>query len=412
MGDTGATGATGSPYVSSYAFVFNTGAQTLSAATSTPSGTQIVSFDNGGGGGAPSSGIGFSNGGNTLTLEDAGVYYARYTLTGTPTFSGQVSLRLGLISGTSPLSIIEGSTVFSSYIPSSIPFQIYGDALWRSSAGDQIQLLTNTPGTITLSNQLSTPIAPTLGNHSFSSITASTTITSTPITVLAGSSIYVAIQSNNDSSVQFVSSLIDNQSNAFQRITNETNNPVGYNIGEEIWFFDGVGASTSYTVTATFPGSTDITLQVAEFRNTGYTSSNPSWTAYDYNNSSEVNNDSTSNPNVFVGSPNTPSLIFGAAASANLSGTQTFQAVPGSTILIDASPVPASPSGILVAGASFLSTQQPSSSSTVATIVNATTSGTPTSTVWICLSVVIQGVSSTYITPPNNASLAVQLLGS
>ena len=258
QGNTGAQGFQGG-FSSTIGYVYNLNAQTIQSTTVIPAQNQAVTFDSTG----VLSKITF-DGVSTLILPSTGNYSALYTVLGQSSVQiNTLSFRLGTTpTNSSTISIIPGSQSLT-YGSNTGQVLLTGQAAWSGTAGDKIELFNNTNSIVTLNNQTNPPV-PIVANHSVAQLVNTQTITSTPITVLAGSSIYVAIQISNSSTLTTVFTVTDNQSHSYSK-ANSTTNGSFQNI--EIWYFDGVTASFSYTVTANVSNAgSQIGIQVVEIR--------------------------------------------------------------------------------------------------------------------------------------------------
>src|SRR6202040_396305 len=84
-------------------------------------------------------------------------------------------------------------------------------------------------------------------------------ITSSPLSVGAGSSVYVAISAGSS---RTVTSVTDSEGHTYVKAASQANGA----IDTEIWYVVGVTASSAFTVTATFTGNTSATVEVAEIQ--------------------------------------------------------------------------------------------------------------------------------------------------
>lgn len=178
-----------------------------------------------------------------------------------------------------------------------------------------------------------------LGGHSLTMGSNTLTLTSTPITIAQGSSIYLCIAVANS---KVTSTVTDNQGNTYTLAKRANNTPVT----AEIWYTDsvlgtGTTASRNFKVTITTTGACDISLEVCEILG----ANNPSL-------GSTAGSSGKSNSLVTLsGLTTTVASSFGLVSIAGENGgTVTFSAVSPS-FLIDTSPAPPPISSITVAGA-------------------------------------------------------------
>ncbi len=177
------------------------------------------------------------------------------------------------------------------------------------------------------------PPAPsvTLGNHSFNQAVNVPSVTSTPMSVSSGSSVYVALSVG---AVQTVTSVTDNQAHTYTKAVSTSSGA----IETEIWYTDNVSASASLTVTAAFTGSSSATIEAAEIQGTSHPSLDQT--------AGSTGHSLVAGATVSSSAVNEFALL--SVVTAN-NGAESFTAV-APDLLIDASPVPA-PGGQNVAGA-------------------------------------------------------------
>lgn len=177
----------------------------------------------------------------------------------------------------------------------------------------------------------STERAPALGDHNFTQAQNVPFIMSSPLAVMANSSVYVAISVANSHTVTRVT---DSAGNSLTKAAHASRG----SIETEVWYIDGVNATSSYSVTAAFSGNAHATIEVAEIRGAGRPSFDGAGTGTGH----------SSVPTATVTSSGSNEFGLLSVATAN-NGSQSFSAVPPD-FAIDASPVPA-PGGQNIAGA-------------------------------------------------------------
>lgn len=180
-----------------------------------------------------------------------------------------------------------------------------------------------------------------LGSHNLTMASNTATLSSTPLTISGGSSIYLCIAVANSKTITAVT---DNQGNTYTFVKRASQTP----IASEIWYTDGViGTGTTYTTnfiaTITASGACDMSLEVCEILG----ASNPSL-------ESSASSTGTSSTLVTLsGLTTTVPLSFGLVSIAGQNGgAVTFTAVSPS-FMIDATPAPPPISSIQVSGASM-----------------------------------------------------------
>lgn len=170
-----------------------------------------------------------------------------------------------------------------------------------------------------------------LGNHDFTQAENVPFIISNPLSVMAGSSVYVAISVANSHTVTRVT---DSEGKTLTRAANASRG----SIETEIWYVDGVSANSSYSVTATLSGNAHVTVEVAEIQGAG---------------SPSVDGTGASTGHSLVAAATATSSGDNEFALLSVvtgnNGRQSFSAV-SPDFVIDANPVPA-PGGQNVAGA-------------------------------------------------------------
>jgi len=139
-----------------------------------------------------------------------------------------------------------------------VPVGTSGTTVTATDAGGQ-----TAPGTFAVTGATGIPF---VGNHSI--VTAAEgvrTVVSIPITVLTGSAVLVYVHFGT--STYDVSSIVDSFGNSLTRIGLEVGDSSEMHV--ELWAIFGVGASNSYTVTATVPAGTYgvKVMNVIEVRN-------------------------------------------------------------------------------------------------------------------------------------------------
>jgi hypothetical protein len=171
----------------------------------------------------------------------------------------------------------------------------------------------------------------TLGNHGFTQNVNVSSITSSPLSVAAGSSVYVAISAGG---AQTVTSVTDSEGHTYVKAASQANG----SIDTEIWYVDGVTASGAFTVTTSLTGNTSVTMEVAEIQG----AANPSLDG------SGVNTGHSLLPGASATSTVNNGFGLLSVVTAN-NGAQSFTEV-APDFIIDTSPAPA-PGGQNVAGA-------------------------------------------------------------
>jgi hypothetical protein len=176
----------------------------------------------------------------------------------------------------------------------------------------------------------------TLGSTNLTMIAASVTLSSTPLSISNGSSIYLCIAVGSSRQINAVS---DNQGNTYVFVRRSTRAP----ITSEIWYTDaviGVGtlASSNFIVTITASGSCDMSLKVCEIIG----ASNPSI-------GTSVGSTGTSSSSITLSGINTTvPVAFGLLSIASQNtGSVTFTAIsPSFIIRATPAPSPISPAQI------------------------------------------------------------------
>jgi hypothetical protein len=249
--------------------------------------------------------------------------------------------------------------------------------------------LSNTQADLTLNSQAPAS-PPQLGNHSINQNVGVATITSTPISVSAGSSVYIAIQVGDS---QTVTSVTDSQSNTFTGAANIQLN----SIFNTIWYFDGVVADPSYTVTVNTTGTCSIQVEVAEFIGTATPSLDTS------NTRNSPSQPVTQILSITLSTIKNNDYGFLSCMSANNSGSDVFTEISSGTI-IDVSAAPVVPSGVDVTGASL--------GLPFGIAGDYTMNALSPHNGWNAVIVGIAGaIQSTYLSPIVNASLEIVFLG-
>lgn len=179
-----------------------------------------------------------------------------------------------------------------------------------------------------------------LGSHNLTMASNAVTLTSTPLTISGGSSIYLCIAVAN---AKTITAVTDNSGHTYTFVRRIAQSP----ITSEIWYTDGViGTGTSYStnfkVTITASGACDLSLEVCEILG----ASNPSLE------SSAASTGTSSTLVTLTGLTTSVPIAFGLMSVAGQNGgTVTFSAVAPSFI-IDVTPAPPPISSIQVSGAS------------------------------------------------------------
>lgn len=173
----------------------------------------------------------------------------------------------------------------------------------------------------------------TLGNNRFTQTTNSTSLTTGSLSVSAYSSIYVCLSTGSSKKIDNVK---DSQGHNYNFVGRARQSPVN----AEIWYYDGVTASTTFTVTAYFDGPCDATIEVVEIKGTATPSLD----------TSEVLGPNTGRSQV-ISCTVTPSITYGfglmsACCEDNAGGTLTIAGI-APTVLIDANPTDPSASSIV-----------------------------------------------------------------
>ena len=121
-----------------------------------------------------------------------------------------------------------------------------------------------------------------VGNNNFIQVVGVTSCSSSPLSVLAGSSVYVAVAMGSHVNTSFGITVTDNQGNIYTNLGLEYNPPRD----NQLWYTDGnpgvgVAATTNLIVTVTNSLAIDICLSVIEIRG----AANPS---PDFGNGSQI----------------------------------------------------------------------------------------------------------------------------
>src|SRR5665648_22926 len=209
-GTTGPTGSTGPPGPSSsavYAYVYNTSAQNIAECTMPATSNQLVNFNSVG----PLSGITF-NGTNALTLPFKGDYEAMYTLTGTPRQFSLSSFKLLKTPASSSIATTVPGSIYYKNVGQEELAEICAPVKFSALAGDKIQLANNTNTTVLLQTVPTGGGNAVVRSHTFVQGLNVGTLTTLPIAVLAGSSIYVT---NQVAGGQFATAVNDSQGNVY-----------------------------------------------------------------------------------------------------------------------------------------------------------------------------------------------------
>jgi hypothetical protein len=182
------------------------------------------------------------DGANTLSIMIAGDYDSEFIVNADST--SVLSFRLLKNDITVPGSVF--------YSDSDI---VKGHVKFSASANDRIKLVTNSTQPVTLQSLSSSGL--TIANHSISTAKNIATVTSTPIQVSSGSSIYICLSFGSSRTVL---SITDNQTQSYALATRKSYGT----LSTEIWYIDNVSASTSYMATATLSGTAHSTLSLVE----------------------------------------------------------------------------------------------------------------------------------------------------
>ena len=389
-GTTGPTGSTGPPGPSSsavYVYVYNTSAQNIAECTMPATSNQLVNFNSVG----PVSGITF-NGTNTLTLPFKGDYEATYNLTGTPLEFSLSSFKLLKTPASSSIATTVPGSIYSKDVGARNLAQLCATMKFSALAGDKIQLANNTNTTVMLKNVPTGGGNAVIRSHTFAQGVNVGTLTTLPIAVLAGSSIYMSDQVIGG---PFVTAVNDSEGNAYIHAASSANGL----IETGIWYTDNISASASFTVTITLTAPANVTMQVAEITGAAYPSLD----------TTGINAGTGLFGFASVVATNINDLgIMTIVTANNVTGTQSFAAI-APDFIIDASPVPA-PAGQTLAGANL---GQTFAITNTYTMSSAFTGNGITPIDWAAAIVSIRSNGSTEIfceVPLVNASLDIILL--
>lgn len=339
QGVQGTTGPEGSALVA-YAYVYNNATTDLFVP---PCGAQSapVPFNNG------SVPVTFNitfDGVDTLTLPFNGFYEGTFEVVATttvldvPSFANFASFKLTRSTdGGVSFTDIPGSIYYNALTDSSnivgVTFgrvAVSGQVKFAGATGDLIRLENNTLYGVTLSGVTAFAISTIArGSTAADSDSAAGPVSSFPVgpmTVSAGSSVYLAVQTTGFAPDDLFSA-IDNQGNPY-------NGPFQIPIGgpvptvtAKLFFVDDVAASAAYTVTISFPSSSNVSL-AAEL--VEYSGTNPAGSA-DLTRLSTVQGIGGDFCFSFT-STNINEVAFASIAGGVITGT-TFGATGGSSII-------------------------------------------------------------------------------
>lgn len=378
-GPSGPSGPAGPIGPSCYAYVWGDTTQTVQPCTDVPAANQAAAFNN-----SFLYGIQF-DGTSTLTLQNDMAYEAGYIVTAqAPADMSSFSFKL-LQNGVT----IPGSIYYTGAQGNEVQ-QLVGQAKFCGAPGDTIQLVNNTNGAVNLNGGLTDSSAVSVGNTQYNDQRNVSTLTTTPISISAGSSIYVTVQVGG---AQIVSGITDSLGNTFTKAVAQTNG----SLDTEIWFVDNVASSPSYAVTVNTSGNASIAVEVLEIQNV----QTPSLV------STAANIGHSLMPSVTISTSVTTNFALMGAVSAN-AGTQSFAAVPPD-FLIDATRTD-NPNNVNIAGADlgqFLTTT--GSNTMRASVLNHGTSAVD----WAAVGVEIHGITAPSFceNPPVNVSLDIVCIG-